>query len=40
MTTPATIRAGIFGHLLGDAAGVPYEFKPAAMLAPWADRID
>lgn len=40
MTTPAAIRGGIFGHLLGDAAGVPYEFKPASALAPWSDAID
>jgi ADP-ribosylglycohydrolase len=38
--TPGAIRGGIFGHLLGDAAGVPYEFKPASALAPWTDAID
>jgi ADP-ribosylglycohydrolase len=40
MTTPDAIRGGIFGHLLGDAAGVPYEFRPASALAPWSDAID
>jgi ADP-ribosylglycohydrolase len=35
-----TIRGGIFGHLLGDAAGVPYEFKPAGLLVPWSPSID
>lgn len=37
---PNAVRGGVYGHLLGDAAGVPYEFKPAAALAPWSDRID
>jgi ADP-ribosylglycohydrolase len=31
---------GVYGLLLGDAAGVPYEFHPAKSLAPYADRID
>ena len=31
---------GIYGLLLGDAAGVPYEFTPPGVLAPFADRID
>ena len=40
MIEKSKIRGGIYGLLLGDAAGVPYEFNPPANLAPHADRID
>lgn len=40
MIEAAGVRGGIYGLLLGDAAGVPYEFNPPASLAPFADRID
>ena len=40
VTNSGGVRGAIFGHLLGDAAGVPYEFRPADALARWADAID
>src|SRR4051812_10288333 len=40
MIEASRVRGGIYGLLLGDAAGVPYEFNPPAALAPYADRID
>ena len=40
MLTPSQVRGGVYGLLLGDAAGVPYEFNPPATLAPWADQVD
>ena len=33
-------RGGVYGLLLGDAAGVPYEFNPPAALAPIAGQVD
>ncbi len=40
MSDPSLLRAGIYGLLLGDAAGVPYEFQSPSSLAPFADRVD
>ncbi len=40
MLDKSKVRGGIYGLLLGDAAGVPYEFNPPSNLAPFADRID
>jgi ADP-ribosyl-[dinitrogen reductase] hydrolase len=40
MIETSKLRGGIYGLLLGDAAGVPYEFNPPGNLAPYADRID
>jgi ADP-ribosyl-[dinitrogen reductase] hydrolase len=40
MIEKSKLRGGIYGLLLGDAAGVPYEFNPPGDLAPYADRID
>ena len=40
MIEKSRLRGGIYGLLLGDAAGVPYEFNPPGNLAPYADRID
>lgn len=35
--TREKIRAGIYGALIGDAVGVPYEFKPPAQIPPYDD---
>jgi len=40
MIEKSKIRGGIYGLLLGDAAGVPYEFNPPGNLAPHAELID
>lgn len=40
MIEKSKVRGGIYGLLLGDAAGVPYEFNPPANLAQFADAID
>ncbi len=40
MLDKSKVRGGIYGLLLGDAAGVPYEFNPPSNLAPFSDRID
>src|SRR3954466_2400716 len=40
MIEASRFRGGIYGLLLGDAAGVPYEFNPPGNLAPYTDRID
>ena len=40
MIEKSRFRGGIYGLLLGDAAGVPYEFRPPGDLGPIADRVD
>src|SRR4051794_39831508 len=40
MVEKSRFLGGIYGLLLGDAAGVPYEFNPPGALAAYADRID
>ncbi len=40
MIEQSKFRGGIYGLLLGDAVGVPYEFNPPGNLAPYADQID
>ena len=40
MIDESKLRGGIYGLLLGDAVGVPYEFNPAGQLASYQDRID
>jgi len=29
MLLPERLEGAVFGHLVGDALGVPYEFRPA-----------
>lgn len=38
-TSMDKIKAGIYGALIGDAVGVPYEFKPPSQIPPYA-KID
>ena len=40
MIDGSKLRGGIYGLLLGDAAGVPYEFNPPGNLEPYRDRLD
>jgi len=40
MIEKSRVRGGIYGLLLGDAAGVPYEFNLPRNLDPFADLID